>query len=276
MDLGSLWLAKKLVALIDIKNLKVIICKQSENSWVTLKFSSQKTSFFRIRSLPAGSGLFRLVSACGEVCLVQWSEEMRLPSPVGCNLRTGTADWGLPTGEWEDRREETRKKSRFCMWNLHCEFQIFGLLFYILCIFLVNFQKLRLFLFLKLTKIESETSSIMSTPAEVFEGFKLLNQCLACDTIQVKKYQSYRTDLLVITADVPGPVVHGNFFVGLSFFSFSLLYNVDSTGSSYVFYQQLQKQWTMMAFHIRWNTWYFSAARTSHIKEVWILSLIDA
>lgn len=73
---------------------------------------------------------------------------------------------------------------------------------------------------------------MMSTPTEAFEGFKLLNQCLACDTIQVKKYQSCRTDLLVITADVPGPVVHGNFFVGLSYFAFSSMY-FGSLGSTY-------------------------------------------
>lgn len=46
------------------------------------------------------------------------------------------------------------------------------------------------------------------------EGFKLVMECQASDSFLVRKYQSLRTGMLVLTADVPGPAVHGYFIVG--------------------------------------------------------------
>lgn len=66
----------------------------------------------------------------------------------------------------------------------------------------------------------------MGTNEEKFEGFELLMKCHANDSILVKKYRSFRTELVVIIADVPGPLVNGYFIVGkiylFCFFHFNL------------------------------------------------------
>lgn len=44
--------------------------------------------------------------------------------------------------------------------------------------------------------------------------YPLVSKCVACDSITVKKFQSSQTGITVVTADVPGPLVHGFFVVG--------------------------------------------------------------
>lgn len=49
---------------------------------------------------------------------------------------------------------------------------------------------------------------------ETYEGFSLIGECTAADSVSVKKFRSSRTGLTVILAGVPGPVVYGTFIVG--------------------------------------------------------------
>lgn len=48
-------------------------------------------------------------------------------------------------------------------------------------------------------------------------GYSLSAECVASKTINVKKFQSSRTGITLITANVPGPLVHGFFVVGKLF-----------------------------------------------------------
>lgn len=44
--------------------------------------------------------------------------------------------------------------------------------------------------------------------------YPTIAECVACDSVVVKKFRSTRTGITIIVANVPGPLVHGFFVVG--------------------------------------------------------------